>query len=122
MSRRSLVLGTFAAFCTTLALSGCGTLAGGAPANVADLIKSRPELSTLAGLIDQSGLAPALAAAGPYTVFAPSNEAFAKLPAARMKDLAANPAGLKELLSQHVVAGSLESATVSNGPVTTLAG
>ncbi len=54
-------------------LAGCATSSG--PATVADTLARNPDLSTLAGLMRDAGLADALAGAGPVTVFAPTNDA-----------------------------------------------
>ena len=58
----------------TIAIAGCATVS--TPVSVTDTIAKEPSLSTLAGLLDQSGLSATLRGTGPYTVFAPSNEAF----------------------------------------------
>jgi len=71
--RLLLVAATFAA------LAGCATRP--APMSVADTIAAQPQLSTLNGLVAQTGLTDTLKASGPFTVFAPTNEAFAKVPA-----------------------------------------
>jgi uncharacterized surface protein with fasciclin (FAS1) repeats len=93
-----------------------------APASVAGVIASRPELSTLAGLIEKSGLSPVLSAAGPFTVFAPSNQAFAALPAKTLQDLAANPAALKDVLTHHVLGGKLDSSSITGSSAATVLG
>src|SRR5437867_2749922 len=105
--RLLLVAATFAA------LAGCATRP--APMSVADTIAAQPQLSTLNGLVAQTGLTDTLKASGPFTVFAPTNEAFAKLSAKTRDELAKDPAKLKALLSYHVVAGKLMAADVKNG-------
>lgn len=60
---------------------------------------------TLASLLDEAGLVGTLQGEGPYTVFAPTDAAFAKVPAETLEALAADPAALKEVLLHHVVAG-----------------
>lgn len=57
-------------------------------------------------------IAVALAAKGPFTVFAPTDEAFAKLPAGTVEALLANPEQLKKVLLYHVVAGSVMAKDV----------
>lgn len=104
----------------TLALAGCATVS--APVSVADSISNNPSLSTLSGLMVQAGLPATLQGAGPFTVFAPSNEAFKALPAKTMDDLAKHPAKLKDLLTFHVVAGKLTAATIKNSSVKTVNG
>ena len=76
-----------------------------------------PQLSTLNGLVAQAGLGATLEAAGPYTVFAPTNAAFEAMPAKARADLAADPARLKEVLNYHVVPARVTAAGVKPGPV-----
>ena len=63
--------------------------------------------ATTAGLVDT------LKGAGPYTVFAPTDAAFAKLPAGTLEGLLADPAKLKGILLYHVVAGKVTAAQVT---------
>ena len=74
------------------------------------------------GLVAKAGLVDTLKGTGPFTVFAPSNEAFAKVPAATMQALAADPAKLKAVLTYHVVAGKVMAADVKNGNSKTVNG
>ena len=92
------------------------------PRTIAQTAATTPELSTLSRLITQAGLADTLGAAGPYTVFAPDNEAFKAVPQATMDALAKDPAQLKAVLSYHVVAGRVASAEVKNGPAKSVQG
>lgn len=101
-------------------VSGCATMSS--PVSVADTIAANPSLSTLNGLIVKAGLTPTLQGAGPFTVFAPTNEAFKAVPAKTMDDLAKNPAMLKDVLTYHVIAAKVMSADVKNGPVKTVHG
>jgi uncharacterized surface protein with fasciclin (FAS1) repeats len=103
-----------------LALSACATAPK--PTTVADTAASRPELSTLARLVNEAGMADTLRGSGPYTVFAPSDEAFKAVPAKTMAQLAADKNYLKTVLSYHVVPDKLEAAAVTNGPAKTLQG
>ena len=73
-------------------LAGCATTP--APATIADTAARTPQLSTLNKLIADAGLAETLRGAGPFTVFAPSDEAFKAVPAKTMDELAKD----KELL------------------------
>lgn len=101
-------------------VTGCATVS--APVSVADTIAKTPTLSTLSGLISSAGLTDSLKAAGPFTVFAPSNEAFKAVPAKTMEDLAKHPEKLKDVLTYHVVAGKSMAADVKNSKVTSLNG
>lgn len=101
-------------------VSGCATVS--APATVADTLAKTPELSTLNGLVATAGLTDALKAAGPFTVFAPTNDAFKAVPAKTMDDLAKHPEKLKAVLTFHVVPGKTMAANVKNTKVTSLNG
>ncbi|MDP1954737.1 MAG: fasciclin domain-containing protein [Polaromonas sp.] len=113
--RRVLLVAAAAAI-----VSGCATMSS--PVSVADTIAANPSLSTLNGLIVKAGLTPTLKGAGPFTVFAPTNDAFKAVPAKTMDDLAKNPAMLKDVLTYHVIAAKVMSADVKNGPVKTVNG
>ena len=68
-----------------------------------------------------TGLDATLAAGGPFTVFAPTNAAFAALPAATLNGLLANPAQLAQVLLFHVASGQVLSTQLTNGQnITTL--
>ena len=79
--------------------------------------------TTLVAAVKAAGLVDTLNGAGPFTVFAPTDEAFAKLPPGTLESLIADPAKLKAILTYHVVAGKvmaervvgLKSATTVNG-------
>ena len=118
LSRRSLIASAALSFAALI--SGCATVS--APVSVTDTIAKTPSLSTLSGLITNASLGDALKAAGPFTVFAPSNEAFKAVPAKTMEDLAAHPEKLKAVLTYHVVAGKSRAADVKNSKVTSLNG
>lgn len=102
------------------ALAGCATKPS--PVSVADTIASTSQLSTLNGLIAKAGLTDTLKGAGPFTVFAPSNEAFAKVPAKALDDLSKDPAKLKAVLTFHVIPGKVLAADVKNGNVKSVNG
>jgi uncharacterized surface protein with fasciclin (FAS1) repeats len=67
---------------------------------------SDPDLSTLVKALSDTGLVKTLEGPGPFTVFAPTNEAFAKLPVGFLDYLLANPPILKQVLLYHVASGS----------------
>lgn len=83
------------------------TAAAQTPATVADVVSANEELSTLASALEAAGLAEALSGEGPYTVFAPTNEAFEALPEGELERLLAAPDELARILSYHVVADRL---------------
>lgn len=101
-------------------LSGCATTV--TPSNLADTIATQPNLSTLSRLVAQSGMADSLKAAGPYTVFAPSNEAFGALPAKTLESLNKDPSMLKNVLSFHVLTNKTLSSEIQQGNVKSLQG
>ena len=103
-----------------LALAGCASVP--TPVSVADSISKNPNLSTLSGLIGQAGLTATLQSTGPFTVFAPSNEAFKAVPAKTMDDLAKHPDKLKDVLTFHVLPGKLMAVEVKNSSPKTVNG
>jgi uncharacterized surface protein with fasciclin (FAS1) repeats len=68
--------------------------------------------STLAAAVEAAGLSETLSGPGPFTVFAPTNEAFAKLPAGTVEALLEDPEALRAILLHHVVAGTVKAADV----------
>ncbi len=118
LSRPSLLASATIAFAALI--SGCASVT--APVSVTDTIARTPSLSTLNGLISQAGLSDALKAAGPFTVFAPNNDAFKAVPAKTMEDLNQHPEKLKDLLTYHVIAGKSMAADVKNSKATSLNG
>lgn len=115
LNRRVLSLALVA-----VAVAGCASVP--APVSVADTIARNPSLSTFSGLIAQTGLSSTLQGTGPFTVFAPSNDAFKLVPAKTMDDLAGHPDKLKDVLTYHIVAGKLTATAVKNSSVKTLNG
>lgn len=101
-------------------LQACAT--GSAPASIADTAARTPQLSTLNKLIVDAGLADTLRQSGPFTVFAPTDEAFKAVPAKTMAELAADKELLKSVLTYHVVPGKVASAEVKNGNARTVQG
>ena len=101
-------------------LAGCATRP--APMSVAETLASTPSLSTLNGLVVQAGLADTLKGPGPFTVFAPSNDAFKAVPAKTMDELARDPARLKSVLSYHVLPARVLAAEAKDGPASTMNG
>lgn len=105
---------------TLALLAGCASTP--APAPITDTAARTPQLSTLARLIAQAGLEDTLRSGGPYTVFAPSDEAFKAVPAKTLAELAANKEQLKAVLTYHVVPGKVTAAEVKTGNVKTVQG
>ena len=91
---------------------------------VVEIAAGNKDFSTLVAAIKAAGLAETLSGTGPFTVFAPTNEAFAKLPAGTVEDLLKpeNKAKLAGILTYHVVAGKVMAADVKAGKVKTVNG
>ena len=85
-----------------------------------ELAQSTSNLSTFVTAVNAAGLASALKGPGPFTVFAPSNAAFANVDPATLEALLADPAALADLLKYHVVSGEKMSGDITSGSVSTL--
>ena len=92
------------------------------PASVTDTAARSPQLTTLSRLIGEAGLADTLRGTGPYTVFAPSDEAFKALPAATLAQLAGDKDMLRSVLTFHVLPGKVSSTDVKSGNAKTVQG
>lgn len=80
---------------------------------VLEVAAETPEFSTLINVLDAAGLTQTLQGDGPFTVFAPTNEAFARLPAGELDALLADRSALARVLSYHVVPGSYTTADIT---------
>lgn len=96
-----------------IALSGLFSTAN-AQKTVVDIAVGSKDHSTLVAAVKAAGLVETLQTAGPFTVFAPVNAAFGKLPAGTVESLLKpeNKATLAKVLTYHVVAGNLDAAAV----------
>merc|ERR1712137_39495 len=93
--------------------------------NIVQLAVDTPSLSTLVSAVKAASLVDALSGTGPFTVFAPTNKAFEKVPTKVLSALLepANKAKLQELLKYHVAAGDVKSGMLKDGQkVSTLEG
>lgn len=88
--------------------------------DIVQLAQSNSDLSTLVTALNSASLTNVLKGAGPFTVFAPSNEAFAKLAPGVLDILIANPSSLADVLKYHVISGKVKSTDLKNGTVQTL--
>jgi uncharacterized surface protein with fasciclin (FAS1) repeats len=96
----------------TTATGTTGTDTGTATGDVVDVAMATPQLSTLVKAIQAAGLVDTLKGAGPFTIFAPNNRAFARVPKAQLNALLADPTALKNVLTYHVIAGQkIDAAT-----------
>jgi uncharacterized surface protein with fasciclin (FAS1) repeats len=83
-----------------------------ASADIVDTAVAAGSFKTLATALQAAGLVDALKGPGPFTVFAPTDEAFAKLPAADLNALLADKEALTKVLTYHVVSGTVLAADV----------
>jgi len=98
-----------------LALSVLTLTLGSAQAagkTIVDIAVGDPQFSTLVAALKAAGLVETLSGKGPFTVFAPTNAAFAKIPKADLDKLLADKAALTKVLTYHVVAGKVTAAQV----------
>ena len=99
---------TFGSACSAVPADGPGSFAGMAMDPVATAASNNPVLSTLVGAVKSAGLVDTLNTAQDITVFAPANDAFAKVDKATLDAAMADPQGLlTNVLTYHVVAGTL---------------
>ena len=70
------------------------------------------KFNTLVAAVTAAGLGATLKSPGPFTVFAPTDEAFAKLPPGTVEGLLKDPAALAKILTYHVVPGKVMASTV----------
>lgn len=95
---------------------------GARAADIVDTAVSAGQFNTLVKAVQEAGLVDTLKGPGPFTVFAPTDEAFAKLPAGTVENLLKNKEKLKAVLTYHVVSGKVMSSDVKTGPVKTVQG
>lgn len=138
-SRSARILGV--ATVLVLAVTGCGAdgvtpgsaatpaatpstpASTAAQRNIVETATAAGSFTTLTSLVEEAGLAGTLANDGPFTVFAPTDAAFSKVPERTLDSLAADPEALKSVLLYHVVDGEalasdvaeLDSAETLNG-------
>lgn len=91
-------------------------------ADIVDTAVAAGSFKTLAAALQKAGLVDTLKGEGPFTVFAPTDAAFAKIPKAQLDALLADKAMLTKVLTYHVVAGKVMAANVKAGPVKTVEG
>ncbi|MBW4649018.1 MAG: fasciclin domain-containing protein [Kastovskya adunca ATA6-11-RM4] len=92
--------------------------------NIVELTSTNDSFSTLNQAIEAAGLTETLSGEGPYTVFAPTDAAFAALPAGTVEELLKpeNREQLVQLLSYHVIPGEVTSNQITAGEVNTVEG
>lgn len=97
---------------TGISASAAGPAAPAQDRDIVDTAVAAGSFKTLAKLLTRADLVDTLKEPGPYTVFAPTDAAFAKLPKRKLNALKRNPARLRAVLLYHVAAGRLEAADV----------
>jgi len=80
---------------------------------IVDVAVNAPSFSTLVTAVKVAGLVETLQSSGPFTVFAPNDDAFAKLPPGTIQTLVQNPPQLARILKYHVVAGKLKQTDLA---------
>lgn len=81
---------------------------------VVEIAQDNPDFSTLVDLVVQAELAETLSGEGPFTIMAPTNEAFASVDEATLSALTADPTGaLADVLKLHVIAGEVDAAAAT---------
>ena len=93
-----------------------------AAADIVDTAVSAGQFNTLVKAVQAAGLVDTLKGKGPFTVFAPTDAAFAKLPAGTLEALLADKQKLAQILTYHVVPGKVTAAQVRPGDVKTVQG
>jgi len=95
-----------------IALARDGGSSASAQGNIVETAAGAGKFDTLVSLVGEAGLAETLATGGNFTVFAPTDAAFAKVPKKTLAALKADPAKLKAVLLYHVVKGELRANRV----------
>ncbi|GIU86242.1 MAG: hypothetical protein KatS3mg009_0757 [Acidimicrobiia bacterium] len=83
---------------------------------IVDVAAATPDLSTLVTAVQTAGLTETLSGEGPFTVFAPTNEAFAAIPADKLDAILADTELLTQILTYHVVSGEYPASAVADLP------
>jgi transforming growth factor-beta-induced protein len=107
-----LVVGSLAAAAIGAAASASTASRSEGDKNIVQTALAAGQFTTLASLLTKAGLVDTLSNGGPFTVFAPTDAAFAKVPKATLDALAENPPQLKSVLLYHVVPGRVTAADV----------
>lgn len=112
-SEEPMADGPFGPACAEVPTSGEGSVEGMADDPVATAASNNPLLATLVAAVTQAGLVDTLNSAQDITVFAPTEEAFAKIPKKDLNALLKDKAALTAVLTHHVVPGKLSPADVA---------
>ncbi|MHC5905209.1 fasciclin domain-containing protein [Streptomyces sp. S6] len=110
----------FGSACSAVPASGAGSFDGMAKDPVATAASNNPALSTLVAAVKKAGLVDTLNNAQNITVFAPTNDAFAKIPKATLDKVLNDKAQLTKILTYHVVGRKLTPKDLEKGSFETL--
>ncbi|MFC9850601.1 fasciclin domain-containing protein [Streptomyces prasinus] len=110
----------FGPACASVPKDGAGSFDGMAKDPVATAASNNPALSTLVTAVKKAGLVDTLNNAQDITVFAPTNEAFAKIPKADLDEVLNDKEQLTKVLTHHVVGQKLSPENLENGSFDTL--
>lgn len=111
-----------------LGVSGVASAAGQEPRqskNIVEVASGGKQFSTLVSLVAKAGLVETLSGPGPFTVMAPTNAAFRKVPSATLNAIGADHDLLTQVLTYHVISGKVKAKkvlTMNNKPVKTVQG
>lgn len=115
MLRRTLVALTAA----TALTAGSLAFAAGHSKDIVDTAIDAGSFTTLVAAVEAAGLVETLKGEGPFTVFAPTDEAFAALPEGTIEGLLSDIPALTKILTYHVVAGKVMSSDLTDGMMAT---
>ncbi|MFT5590091.1 MAG: putative surface protein with fasciclin (FAS1) repeats [Bradyrhizobium sp.] len=104
--------------CTTITLS----INAASATDLVETASTAGNFNTFLATVKAAGMTDSLRKQGPFTIFAPSDEAFAKLPDGTVESLMKDKVKLAKLLSHHIVPGKLLVAEVKPGPLQTIQG
>lgn len=107
---------------TLIALSIATASAAALAQDIVDTAVKAGNFKTLVSAVQAAGLVDTLKGPGPFTVFAPTDAAFAKVPKAQLDALLADKAALGKVLTYHVVSGAVMARDVKPGMVKTVQG
>jgi uncharacterized surface protein with fasciclin (FAS1) repeats len=115
---------TFVTFASAAAISSAVAItsfanAAGNSMDIVDTAVNAGSFTTLVAAVQAAGLVETLKGEGPFTVFAPTDEAFAALPEGTVEGLLADPEALAKILTYHVIAGKVMSTDLSDGMTAT---
>jgi transforming growth factor-beta-induced protein len=130
MAMTDMTQANMGAGCSAVPADGAGSFDGMALDPAATAASNNPVLSTLVTAVSEAGLVDTLNGEGPFTIFAPTNDAFAAIPEADLNAILADQDLLSSILTYHVIAGQsldaqelIEAGTVEtvNGETLTIA-